>query len=232
MKILLKGEKMKKILILLILLVLSAQYSFSAELKSTIEAQYLNDEVIIKVKIYNPTEDSYIFALSDWSVKVNNGDFDSPLNINSFSFSSEIYFLVINAFIPGSFDAVFVHKFDKIPHFVHLFHKDSLDLTIHIKQEDFLVPLIKDTTYIVIIKMFYSECGTFRRSLRNIDCEFDEIVSNENHYRFDLKKTKKRPFHGVPHFKGCKWDKKYSEILDIGFVNWMEVVTQFNVPGD
>lgn len=213
-------------------LVAQVHLIFSTELNSTMEAQYLNDEVIIKVKIYNPTADSYIFALSDWAVKVNNGDFDSPLNINSFSFSSEIYLLVENAFIPGSFDAVFEHKFDKIPHFVHLFHKDSLDLTIHIKQEDFFKPLIKDTTYIVIIKMFYSEYGIFIRSLRNFNCIFDDLVSNENHYRFDLQKAKKRQFHGLPHFKGCKWDKKYSEILDIGFVNRIEVVCEFDVPGD
>ena len=224
---------MKKIWIILILLVLNAQCIFSTELISSIEAQYINDEVIINVKIYNPTDESYIFALSDWTVKVNNGNYPSPTRGNSFSFSNEIYFLVENGSIHMPFLGVFEHKFDKMPHFVHLFRKDTLDLTIHIKQKDFFEPLIKDTTYIVFFNMFYSDYGTFIRSLRNFHCKSDDIVSHENHYRIDLQKTKNKAFHlGVPHFKGCKWDKRYSELLDIGFVNWLELVTQFYVPGD
>lgn len=224
---------MKKIWILLILLVLLVQNSFSNELKSTMEAQYINDEVIIKVKIYNPTEDSYIFALSDWAVKVNNGQEVAAYKGNSFSFLNVLYFEEINGLYIEPFRGVFEYKFETMPHFVYLYYKDSLDLTIHVKKEELYQHFIKDTTYIVELIMFYSEYGTFRRSLRNIDCEFDEIVSRENNYRFDIQKTKNKHFQvGVPHNKVCNWDKKYSEILDIGFVNRIEVVCEFDVPGD
>ena len=233
MKILLKGEIINKIWIILILLVLNAQCIFSSELNSSIEAQYLNDEVIIKVKIFNPTDDSYIFALSDWAVKANKDNVFLPIRGDYYSLSNEIFFILKNNIYSLPFSGEFEYKFDKIPHFVRLYDKDSLDLTMRIKQEDFFEPLIKDTTYRVELFMFYSDDEIFYRSLRNINCKYNDIVSEEKRYSFNLQKTKNKHFHvGVPHFKGCKWDKKNSEILDIGFVNRIELVTQFHVPGD
>ncbi|MCO5252424.1 MAG: hypothetical protein M9949_13535 [Candidatus Kapabacteria bacterium] len=224
---------MNKIWIILILLVLNAQYIFSSELISSIEAQYLNDEVIIKVKIFNPTDDSYIFALSDWAVKANKDNVIPQVLGSFYSFSNEIYFIRDGDAYLSPACGVFEHKFDKIPHFVRLLHKDSLNLTIHMKNEDFFEPLFKDTTYRIEFFMFYSDDEIFYRSLRNINCKYNDIVSEEKQYSFNVQKTKRLHFHvGVPHFKGCKWDKKYSEILDIGFVNRIEAVCEFYVPGD
>jgi hypothetical protein len=228
-----KGEIMKKIWLLMILLVLNAHFILSAELKSTMEAQYINDELIINVKIYNPTDDSYVFSLSNWAVKANKENIFPALRGDSYSFLNEIYFILTNNIYVFQFSGEFEYKFDKIPHFVRLYDKDSLDLTMRIKQEDFFEPLIKDTTYRVELFMFYSDDEIFYRSLRNINCKYNDIVSEEKRYSFNLQKTKNKHFHvGVPHFKGCKWDKKYSEILDIGFVNRIELVTQIEVPGD
>ncbi|MBS4000665.1 MAG: hypothetical protein KGZ71_09300 [Desulfobulbaceae bacterium] len=138
---------MKKIWILLILLVLFVQYSSSAELKSTMEVKYLNDEVIITVKFYNPTDDSYIFALSDWAAKVNNRKEGAAYKGYSFSFLNMLYFQEIFGLYVMSFDGVFEYEFESMPHFVHLFHKDSLDLTIHVKKEELFEHFINGTIY-------------------------------------------------------------------------------------